>query len=499
MAMDVVPGPLPAGQDRDAVVAEVRAVLAHLPEAVPACVALSGGPDSTALAYLAAEARPDLRLTLVHVRHGLRDDTLDRKVAARHAAWLGLPLIEREVAVARAGSGLEAAARDARYQALREVARQIGARAILVGHTADDQAETVLLRLARGTGADGLAAMRPVSGDLVRPLLRLRRADVHRFVLLEGLPTAEDPTNVDPTIRRSLVRERLLPALEEVAPDPVGALGRAADLAHDEAEALDAWAAQLLARAMRAGPVVALRDDDLTGVPPAIARRAVRRLLEELTGGPPPSAATVARILGLAPGSSASLPGRIEATAAGGWRALAPVELPAGRPRRIAVPGYTPWPPAGLRLVATTPNDAAPPPDGEAGQISLALPGAWTPPVPPPDRAAVPPGGRPERLHVLFPGGLGPLEVRHRQPGDRLRTPAGTRRLKELFIDAGVPRAARQVWPVVVDGDRPVWVPGVAADDALLRAGRREPALLLVVTAVRPGSGTTAGQGAGHV
>lgn len=483
------PGPLPAGRSRDELIAEVRGSLVELPHGAAACVALSGGPDSTALAYLAAEARPDLSLTLVHVRHGLRDDAADRAMVLRHAGWLGLPLVERDVEVVRAGRGLEAAARAARYTALRAVAAEVGAAAILVGHTADDQAETVLLRLARGTGIEGLAGMSRGRGDLVRPLLRLRRSDLRRHLLLEGLPSVEDPTNEDPAVRRSVVRQRVLPALDATAPDPVGAITRTADLARDDAAALESWADGVAAALCRAGPVVAVPDRTLAAEPVAVARRVVRRMLQEVAGGPPPSAATVERVRTMAMGTAVMLSGGVLATAAGGWRAVSPPRLPSSDPVAVAVPGTTSWPPAGIAVHAVTPSAQPPPWGGPAGtdrigeQTALELVGVWAPPVPPADVAATPPGGRPERLHVVLPSGLEGLGLRHRLPGDRLRTPAGTRRLKDVLVDAGVPRAAREVWPVVVaSGGRLVWVPGVAADVDVLAAGRQAPGVLLAVT-----------------
>ena len=476
--MDGLPGPLPAGRPRTALVAEVAATLGHLPAGTGVCVALSGGPDSTALAYLVAEARPDLVVTLVHVRHGLRDDAEDRDVVRRHAAWLGLPLVERDVEVERAGRGVEAAARTARYAALRAVAVERGAAAILVGHTADDQAETLLLRLARGTGIDGLAGMAPVRDDVIRPMLRLRRADVRRYVLLEGLPTVEDPTNVDPAVRRSVVRHEVLPRLAAAGPDPVGSLGRIADLARDDAAALDGWARSVADRARRAGPVVAIEDAVLAAEPAAVVRRVVRRLLHEVAAGPPPDAATVARVLALPRGSSLTVAGGVQVTAAGGWRAFAPPRLPASGPVPVAVPGTTDWEPARIAVTAITPDTAS---LGAPRQAVLALPGVWAPEVPRPDPGAVPPGGHAARLHLTLPASVGTLELRHRRPGDRLRTPGGTRRLQDVLVDAGVPRAARDVWPLVATADgRPLWVPGVAADADVVAAGRHAPALLLV-------------------
>ncbi len=420
------PGPLPPGRGRDAMVDAVAAGLDHLPRGAAVVVALSGGPDSTALAYLATEARPDLGATLVHVRHGLRDDSDDLAVVERHAAYLGLTLETVAVSVARSGRGLEAAARDARYTALRRVATERGARAILVGHTADDQAETVLLRLARGTGTGGLAAMRSRSGDLVRPLLRLRRADLRRFVALEGLPVATDPTNDDPRFRRVLVRSQVLPRLGEVHPDPVGALGRLAALAAEDDDALRALADVAFTDVVdRCGDVLAVRDDALSRLPAAVQRRLWRRVLADLGHGLPPPAAAIADLLALRPGRRLQI-GDLEVTAGGGWRAVAPRRPTSSDPRPLQLPGRTRWAPAGIAIEARTPGSVAA--DGTAtGQIAFELSGAWTPPPPALDTLAPPPGGHTDRCVLALPADVArsPLELRHRRPGTGVGPLAG--------------------------------------------------------------------------
>lgn len=477
-------GALPGGQRREALVAEVVRALAVLPDRARLAVALSGGPDSTALAHLVCEARPDLAVTLVHIRHGLRDDREDLELVRQHADWLGVPLLIREVVVQRRGRGTEAAAREARYAALREVATSIRARAVAVGHTADDQAETVLLRAARGTGIAGLAAMAAAGDDLIRPLLRLRRGDVARFLLLEGLPAAQDPTNRDPHIRRVAVRYDVLPTLDRVAGDAVGALTRLADLSREDAAALDGWAAEVVAgRVRRLGPVHLVADAEVASLPPAVARRVVRAvLLAAAPGQPPPSAATVSRILDLGAGQAVDLPHGLRATAGGGWRAVSPRELPVAPPRSLAWPGATAWTPIGVRVTVVVPEP-------DAGQLALALPGAWSPPSFRADAGLVPPGGHRDRLAILLPTGVGPLWLRHRAPGDRVRTAVGTQRLAELYIDAGIPRPLRALWPVVAtETGRVLWVPGVAADADVLAAGRREPAAQLRLEPDRGGS-----------
>ena len=488
--MDDGLGPLTVGQPRAALVAEVMAVLDHLDVGETVVVACSGGPDSTALAHLTAEARPDLDLHLVHVRHGLRDDDHeDAEVVRLHGGWLDLPVRVMDVEVVSSGQGTEAAAREARYAALRGVAREYRATAIALGHTAEDQAETVLFRLARGTGLDGLGAMEAIRDDLVRPLLRLRRDDIHRFVEMEGLPHVQDPTNRDPAIRRSIVRHRLLPLLQEVAPDPVGALVRIAALVRDDRAALDAAAKPGIEQVRTIGPVHTVPDrvlstDDAAGS--ALARRVVRAILTRFTGEPP-DAVSVARVLSLEPGSAASLPGPVEVTAAGGWRAFAPRTLPRSPESPVRIPGETAWPCAGAVIRAVTPEVDGPSAD-RSGQVALDLPGIWAPAPADQEPGVLPPGAVAERLVLSLPEDVGGLRVRHREPGDEVATAGGTKSLQDVLVDAGVPRAVRELWPVVVaDDGRVVWIPGYTADESVLRAGRRAPVAQLRLGSADPG------------
>jgi tRNA(Ile)-lysidine synthase len=481
------PGALPTGQHRDAIVAEVARVLADLAEGATVVVAISGGPDSTALAYLAAEARPDLDLALGHVRHGLREDAHDVATVEAHARALGVPLYIATVDVRSSGEGVEAAARRERYRALGGLVGELGATALLVGHTAEDQAETVLLRAARGTGLEGLAAMAPASAlpegpaaaRLLRPLLRLRRSDVRGFVTQEGLDAVEDPMNRDRASRRVRVRHEVLPALEGVGDDPVGALARLADLARDEMAYLDRVSVEGYARLHRRyGPGRALPSSALAEVDRAAARRLVRHLILEAAGeGRPPDASHVEAVLGLAPGTAIDVPGA-SVTAGGGWVAAVPQDVRSPNRVELTVPGITPWEAGGVEIVAT-----APAPD--RGQMAIPL-DPWTPPLSRIPPEAVPPGGDVRFGAVLL--GPEPVErgliVRRRLPGDRLVTPAGTRKLQDILVDAGVPRALRDLVPVVVVRAGPVvWVPGVAVDRVAATAGSSTPMLHLAVRA----------------
>lgn len=472
-------GALPAGQERAALVAEVGRVLARIPEAAVVVVATSGGPDSGALAFLTAEARPDLTLVLVHIRHGLRTDVDDLQAVTRQASHLGQDLVVEQVTVEPDGQGVEAAARRVRYAALRRAGRAAEAGWLLIGHTADDQAETVLQRLARGAGLDGLGAMPAVRGDVIRPLLRLRRADVHAFVAGDGVPTSHDPSNDDRRFGRNQVRHVVVPALLEVAPDPVGALTRLADLARDDAELLDQLTAARIAEVVRrVGPVHACRLDDVAAASPALGRRIVRHMVVGARdGGNPPSATQTEQVRALVQGGC-SLPG-VDVTAAGGWLTCAPDDLDPDGSAIVAPGDELHWWAFGWRLVVSDAESLA-----STHPAQLALLDGWAPPDVTPTASLVP-GADPSRGQVVL-GGLGQdrrLLVRPWQSGDRIRMAGGTRKLSDVFGDAGVPRSLRPVHPVVTtpDGDRVLWVPGLAADNDALQAGYVHPDVHLVV------------------
>jgi tRNA(Ile)-lysidine synthase len=191
-------------------------------------VAVSGGPDSMALLHVLARLAPRLgvRIEAHGIDHGLRPAAADELAQAHSfAKALGVPFATTRVEV-RPGANLMARAREARYLALRAAlaraptnqGREPANRAIATGHHADDRAETVLLRLLRGAGPDGLAVLPPRAADLIRPLVRARRTDVAAHVARHSVPYAEDPTNRDPRFLRTRVRFEILPALAGLSP-----------------------------------------------------------------------------------------------------------------------------------------------------------------------------------------------------------------------------------------------------------------------------------------
>jgi tRNA(Ile)-lysidine synthase len=247
--------------------------------------AVSGGADSVALLALAVAA--GCTVTAVHVDHGLREGSADESAVVRAIAeHLGADM--RTVAVqVDHGPNLEARARQARYAVLPAD--------VMTGHTADDQAETVLVNLLRGAGSAGLSGMRPGHR---RPLLALRRADTvaiaEPIARAAGVSLVDDPSNQDTRHLRNRVRHDLLPRLDAAAQrDLTPVLVRQADLLRDESDLLDQWAATLDPTDARA----------LATAPVPLARRAVRTWL---TGDHPPDAATVERVLAVARGDAAA-------------------------------------------------------------------------------------------------------------------------------------------------------------------------------------------------
>jgi tRNA(Ile)-lysidine synthase len=266
--------------------AAVRSSLRDLGAGSLVMVAVSGGADSLALAAATAHESRRLRLRAgaVTVDHGLQAGSAERALAvAEVCRGLGLEPVEvRRVRVGRAG-GPEAAARAARYAALDEVDGD----AVLLGHTQDDQAETVLLGLARGSGARSLSGMAERHGRYRRPFLGVRRTDTRAACRALGLEVWHDPHNADPAFLRVRVRREVLPSMEEaMGPGVVEALARTARQLRADADALDEWAEKVAADG--------LRVDALAAVPPAVRTRVLRRAA--VGAGVPAGALTAAHV-----------------------------------------------------------------------------------------------------------------------------------------------------------------------------------------------------------
>jgi tRNA(Ile)-lysidine synthase len=288
-------------------------------------VAVSGGPDSTALLHACCFALPRLgvRVAALTVDHGLQEGSGHHaRAVAASAARLGAEPVAVWHAVVTGSGGPEAAARAARLTAYETTARAWRADAVLLGHTRDDQAETVLLGLARGSGARSLAGMAPVAGRLRRPFLGLPRAEVLEAARASGTPVWDDPHNADPSFARARARHRVLPVLEdELGPGVAAALARTARLLRADADALEQWAAAEARKLAREpGDLDAVA---LAALPEAVRTRVLRH--EALRVGCPAGDLAAAHVTAMdallsVPSGTATvdLPGRVQATVVGG-------------------------------------------------------------------------------------------------------------------------------------------------------------------------------------
>jgi tRNA(Ile)-lysidine synthase len=280
----------------------------QIPDGCEMVLAVSGGPDSTALLHGAVGLAParGWRLTVAHLDHALRKGSADEAASvAAAAARLGLPAEVRRTDVAamarREHRSIEDAGRQARYRFFEEVADGLGTEALIAtGHTADDVAETILLRLVRGSGLRGASGIPERRGRIVRPLLAARRAMLRAALDSAGIAYLTDPSNADPGHARNRARADLLPALERLNPTAVDALVRFGRLAADDDALLDALAAAELGRR---------RDGEGTSLdwhrPPN--RALGRRVLRLAAGEPPPPAERIEALLDAAEGARGGL------------------------------------------------------------------------------------------------------------------------------------------------------------------------------------------------
>ncbi|MDQ1447081.1 MAG: tRNA(Ile)-lysidine synthase [Actinomycetota bacterium] len=385
-------------------------------------VGCSGGADSLALLALACDHGFDV--CAVYVDHGLRPGTgHDAEIVKRAAARFGARARVTHVDLP-AGPNLESRAREARYAALERIRAELGAEAILIAHTRDDQAETVLLQMLRGAAATGLSGMAVRRGFVRRPLLASRRRETHALGARLGWAPAHDPMNDELHHRRVWLRREVIPRLEGGTDrDLVEVLARQAELLRDDDELLDAFASQH--EPDDAGSVAAL--------PRALARRVIRRWL---AAPAPPSVATVERVLAVARGDvrAAELPG--------GDR----IERVRGQLVRVGPVGLVTAP-----VVLELPGHA------RFADVEI---GAWIehgPPVAWPD-------GR-ERAVCDADRVPASVVVRAAEPGERFRPlgGGGSKLLHDALAEAGVAATRRATAPVVV-GAEPVWVVGYRID-----------------------------------
>jgi tRNA(Ile)-lysidine synthase len=433
-------------------------------------VALSGGSDSVALAYLLAELaqRNELRVAgVVHLNHQLRPAADDEEAfCGELAARLGWPFRSRRADVAARARAerrsVEDAARAARYEFFGQARLRLEADAIALGHTRDDQAETFLLRLIRGAGSRGLSGMHPRRGHIIRPLLDCRRRELRSFLEERGVPFVHDESNDDVSIPRNRVRAELLPLLERrFNPSIIDVLADEARLAREEWDWIRQTAGDVAAEVVsRPEKDVWLLDvSALERLPAALTRAIVRDALVQASGGRPISFRHVEDALNLA-----DPPSPRRGSGAGAMRG-GPIDGPGVRMERRG------------HVVVLTSRGPGAPAQASANlfRYSLSIPG----------EVALREAGCVVSAEAAASAGSAtlsnaavavlqldrcrmPLAVRNRRPGDRFRPLGlgGRKKLQDYFVDKKIPRARRDQVPLVVDEtDRIVWVAGHGIDD----------------------------------
>ncbi len=396
-------------------------------------LAVSGGADSCALLVGTALVREalNLRVEVATLDHGLRPEARQEvESVVRLAARWGLTCHVRHLGVPP-GVALEARAREARYGALESLRQERGLAAVATAHTASDQAETVLMRLARGSALKGAAGIQERREGVVRPLLTRSREEVEAFLAAHGISFVTDPMNLDRAFLRTRIRQEVVPALSAAVGYPVTPhLAAFAQLAAEDEALLTTLADGAWTRLRHADG--SLDAGGLRTLERPLRRRVLVRLLTE--AGARIDGPSLARVLeavdtgGAVSLGGSSVRGGLHLRAMGGRVRCVRPEVP--RP---------PEPPSRLE-------------EGTALQVAL----GWGFRV---EREAPPLGvlGLP-----LGEGVAWPLWVRPRQKGDRIRGPAGSRKLQDFLVDRRVPREARDSLPVVTDAAGVLlWIPGL--------------------------------------
>jgi tRNA(Ile)-lysidine synthase len=416
-------------------------------------VAVSGGADSTTLLHALNALREDLQceLHVAHLNHQLRgaESDNDAQFVKDMAGSLGIPFTCRTLgedwAARVKGMSLEEAARDLRYEILEEVAREAGAHRIATGHTADDQAETVLMRILRGAGPGGLGGIRPVrDGRIIRPLLFCRASEMRDYAEAASLSPRIDSSNQDPRFLRNRIRHRLVPILEqEFNPGIVRALGRISAVERDVDRYLREAAKNALeTMAESSTGKIGLALDRFRDYDRILQAYILRAAIEEIRGHLADiSLAHIRAVLRLAqeqetPFRQVALPDSLVAYLE---RDLLVLDRAGetGRPeeQEVAVPGTTRAPDFGLKLQTLFLSSAGP-----------------TSPV----------GTSENVAHLDWEALRPPLRVRGWRDGDRFRPLGmdGRKKLQDFFVDEKIPRSLRKRMPLLVDQETIHWVIG---------------------------------------
>ena len=426
-----------------------------LREGAAVVVGGSGGVDS--MVCLSVLRRLGYAVHALHANYGLREGAdADEALVRRwcHEQTPPIPVegvrLDAEARAAERGESLQAAAREQRYAALGAHAQSLGVDAVAVGHHQDDQAETLLLNLLRGTGPEGLAGMppsRPLRDapdvSLIRPLLGVSRREIEAYAEREGIPWREDPSNQDPAYDRARLRSDVFPLLQEQFPDVTANLARAAGLMREYVE--ETLTPALETRLKRAYEACAagawLRLDALRAEPPVWRRRLILAALDRALPEAPRSAAVAREIAGLI---DAQVGRRVEVGEGAVWRTRDGLRfLPAAaRPKPIDSPVAVPW-----GETVSVPQ----------GTLRVELLG---------ERPDALDAGTPHVEHADADRLVGPLTLRTWRDGDRLRPLGldGRKRVADLLTDARVPPHRRAAACLLCTDEHPAWLVGHRLD-----------------------------------
>ena len=407
--------------------------------------AVSGGPDSVAM--LDCLLRLGYRPVVAHLHHGLRgreadaDEAFVRQLAETHKLPVYAKRVDVSTLAGQKGISIEEAGRSARYLFFGEVMGQTGCTRTALAHHRDDQAETVLMHMLRGSGPEGLKGMAPIrDGVFIRPMLYVSRNEILAYCRERGLSYREDATNADTDYQRNRIRHDLLPQLAAYNPRIREALARTAEIMREEDACMAAYGGRLYDElAVRKGEAILLSIEELRALPAAMGRRVLRRAVSDIGSMRDVGYDHIEGILGLlaGPGRAVQLPGGIRVQAEGGSLRFAldgreepcpPYEYD------LPVPGSVDVPEAGVRIVC---------------------------------EEAVSPYFDEKTVCVDADKIRGHLRVRNRRRGDRFfpyHSP-GQKKLKDFLIDEKIPRAKRDRIPLVTDERGILWVAGVRTAD----------------------------------
>jgi tRNA(Ile)-lysidine synthase len=445
-------------------------------------VAVSGGADSTALLHLlhAMRARLGISLAVAHLNHGLRGRAAgdDARFVENLAGRLGLAFHGEHVLLDSSRGSVEERGRRARYAFFKELAEEYGYTKIALGHHMDDNAESVLLHLLRGSGIRGLSGIRPVRAPMIiRPLIDLRRTEIIAFVRELGISFVEDASNADPRFDRNRVRQDLIPCLQrEFNPNLTAVLHRTADLCRQEEEWIQALLAPILEETIESldPQCMVLRAERLFAEPSAAQRRLLRDGLQRWRGGLKRIGmehidALIALLGPQSEGKHLCLPNRIGVQRIGSrlrftlrsGRGCSPspviqeylyeIPLPEKNPCRVSVPE------SGLVFHFTLMTGGDEPCQDASDGSSV-----WF-----------------DADRMTFP-----LRIRNFRPGDRMH-PSGLRgrqKIKKIFNDRKIPVFRRHAIPLLVDSREILWVVGVRRSETAIPT--QETCRRLLVSAV---------------